>query len=128
MPLRRCRRPANGEAPVTRRPRHWIVAYDVSDPRRLKRVHRYLAKRGEALQYSVFSLWLDEPGLDRVMDGLARLIDPTRDDVRAWAVPPRGSVDVVGIGRLPDGITLVGRDSFSATFPHGAASDETQND
>ena len=97
------------------RRRHWIVAYDIADPRRLKRVHRYLARRGEALQYSVFSVWLDETGMDRLMSGLARLIDPDQDDVRAWVVPPRAAVEVIGNGRLPGGVMLAGRESFQAT-------------
>ena len=36
------------------RNRH-IVAYDVSDPARLRRVHRKMNGFGDALQYSVFA-------------------------------------------------------------------------
>lgn len=32
----------------------YLVCYDISDPRRLQRVHRKMRGYGEALQYSVF--------------------------------------------------------------------------
>lgn len=39
--------------------RRWLVAYDIRDPTRLRRVHDVVRSHGESLQYSVFLCDLD---------------------------------------------------------------------
>ncbi len=36
------------------KPTTWLVCYDISDPRRLQRVHKTISRHGIPLQYSVF--------------------------------------------------------------------------
>lgn len=33
---------------------NWIVAYDVSSPRRLQRIHRFMVGQASPIEYSVF--------------------------------------------------------------------------
>jgi CRISPR-associated protein Cas2 len=84
---------------------YWLVGYDIASPRRLRRVHHYLKRRAFPVQYSLFVALLDEPGLNRLLQELARLIDPRQDDVRAWPVPERAEPDYFGRG-LAEGIVL----------------------
>lgn len=65
----------------------WIIAYDVAECRRLRRVRKYLAKRAFALQYSVFAADLNGRELDAIKRGLLKLIDVEKDDVRFYAAP-----------------------------------------
>jgi CRISPR-associated protein Cas2 len=87
--------------------RAYLIAYDIREPKRLGRVHRYLKRIGLALQYSVFVVRLTERQLDRVMRGLSRLIDPRCDDVRAYPVP--ADPDWLWLGRqaLPEEVYLL---------------------
>lgn len=91
-------------SPSTRK--HWLLAYDIADHRRLSRVHRYLRQRGIALQYSVFGLEHSDRELRTVLDDLALLIDPRADDIRAYHIPPRCKVWALGQQALPEGIEL----------------------
>jgi CRISPR-associated protein Cas2 len=85
--------------------RAWLIGYDIASPRRLRRVHRFLISRAFQVQYSVFAAALTAAEFDALWSGLARLIDPRRDDVRAWPLPER--LDMLRIGRaLPEGVLL----------------------
>ncbi len=86
----------------------WIIAYDIAEPRRLQRVHKYLAKRSYALQYSVFVADLTRMEFESLKAELAKLIDPLKDDVRFYAAPPGADVKMTGRTRLPDGVLLFG--------------------
>ena len=88
--------------------RTWLVAYDIRDPKRLRSVHRTLRKQGIATQYSLFTLLADDAGLEALFAHLESLIDPRRDDVRAYAIPARAHVWSLGRPALPQGIELTG--------------------
>ncbi len=64
-----------------------LVAYDISDPKRLIQVHRYLKKLGIPLQYSVFLLYITPLQKKQLVFRLTRLIDPREDDVRIYPLP-----------------------------------------
>lgn len=86
--------------------RSWLVAYDVADPCRLRRVQRYLKRCAIPVQYSVFVAHCDERRLDVILQEIAARIDPTQDDVRAYHLPHACEVVVLGSQYLPDGIML----------------------
>ena len=51
----------------------------------------------------MFAAALTAAEFDAMWGGLARLIDPRRDDIRAWPLPER--LDMLRIGRvLPEGV------------------------
>jgi len=62
----------------------WLICYDISDPRRLGRVARYLEKQGIRLQYSVFVVKADQYGIDAIRSDLSDLIDNYHDDIRFY--------------------------------------------
>lgn len=86
------------------RHRHWLVAYDVCCPRRLGRVRRYLVKRGLPVQYSVFLVRLSPAGLNELLGGLGRLIDPRRDDVRTYPLAEDRAITSLGRSTLAEAI------------------------
>lgn len=80
-----------------------VVCYDISEPRRLRRVARALEAHGERVLESVFECWMDAPGLGKLKVELAKLIDPRTDRI-AYARLERGGerrVIVVGRGSPP---------------------------
>lgn len=87
-------------------PRAFLIAYDIADPGRLSRVHRYLKTVAADMQYSVFAAVVSPPELERILAELARRIDARQDDVRAYPVPRRSHAVALGRQHLPDGIFL----------------------
>lgn len=85
---------------------HWLVTYDIADPRRLARVFKRLRKTGTPVQYSVFAVQGNTQQLKMLMAQLARLIDARDDDVRAYRLPERGWRATLGQAILPEGILL----------------------
>ena len=86
----------------------YLICYDVSDARRLQRIHRALVKLGAPLQYSVFCVEAEDRRIAALMDDLARLIDPQHDDLRAYRIPARGMAAHLGLTAMPDGIIWTG--------------------
>lgn len=83
-----------------------LVCYDIADPRRLARLHRFLKKRALAIQYSVFLLHADRRAADALMHEAAQLIDEDADDLRCYRLPRRGLAVRLGRAVLPQGIHL----------------------
>lgn len=95
-------------------PRWHILSYDITDPKRLGRVHRYMRKQGLPIQYSVFLVYTDRAGLELILNALDALIDPHSDDIRAYPLPRR--LDFLHLGRqlFPLGVSL-----YDAALPPG---------
>ena len=51
-------------------PRAWLIAYDISDPKRLNRVHRFVIKHCVPVQYSLYYF----EGSPRAVEGLPKEI------------------------------------------------------
>lgn len=86
----------------------FVICYDISHPKRLGRVFRFLKKCAMPLQYSVFLFTGDDRQLARVMEKLVPLIDPKEDDLRAYPLPKRGFKARLGRAALPEGIQWSG--------------------
>jgi CRISPR-associated protein Cas2 len=87
-------------------PRSWLIAYDIADPRRLGRVHRYLKGEAVPVQYSIFATNTSANGIRRVRDALEKRIDPRRDDVRIYLLPKPLDITCIGSSFLPEGLLL----------------------
>jgi len=105
---------------ATNAPRMNIVCYDITDPKRLGRVHRYLVKHGLALQYSVFVVVADRDGLLAILAGISGLIDQRTDDVRAYPLPSRLEYTHLGRQLFPEGVTLSDATLNPDLFHHAA--------
>ncbi|QJD30455.1 CRISPR-associated endonuclease Cas2 [Methylococcus geothermalis] len=90
-------------------PRLHLISYDIADPRRLTRLHRYLSGVGMPLQYSVFVVELSPRKLARVLKSIEDIIDPRRDDVRVYPFPRNGERIRMGRQSFPEGVFLIGQ-------------------
>ena len=80
----------------------FIVSYDVSDPKRLRRVFQLLRGWGDHLQLSVFQCELSPRELVALRAGLAEIIHHDEDQVLFIDVGPvegRGSTSIEALGR-----------------------------
>lgn len=84
--------------------RAWLLAYDVTERRRLARLHRQMKRHAAAIEYSVF--WLTGTPCDRLrcLQEVLPLIEPDSDDLRMYAMPARGLRLRLGRAVLPEGI------------------------
>lgn len=64
----------------------WLIAYDITCPRRLQRLHYRLRKRAMFVQESVAVLRCNEETLTELLDSLDGHFDPGTDDLRAYRV------------------------------------------
>jgi len=85
----------------------YLIAYDITDPKRLSRIARYLSKRAVRVQYSVFATELSRRALNDTVDGLNALIDRRTDDVRIYPLPRDGEVALLGRQIFPEDILLL---------------------
>lgn len=73
---------ASESAPSIAGRRLWQVAYDIADPRRLRRVEKLLAAAGERQHLSLFVCDLSPERLAALQARIVRVIDTGRDTVR----------------------------------------------
>ena len=62
----------------------WLLAHDISDPKRLQKVWRLMRKEGLPLQYSLYLLQGDRQRVQRLLEQLTPMIDSKADDLRVY--------------------------------------------
>lgn len=63
-----------------------LIAYDITDEKRLHRIARICEDWGVRVQYSVFECRLDADGFDRFWANLRTEIDPAEDRLVAYKI------------------------------------------
>jgi len=87
--------------------RPWLICYDIADPRRLGRVHRFLTTRSIPMQYSVFFAQVRSSELDSILAGLAGLIDEKEDDIRIYPLAAQNASNYLGNTILPSDVEVI---------------------
>lgn len=82
----------------------FLIAYDITDPRRLQRMHRYLSRVAVPIEYSVFFASEDPRRMLGILREAANRIDPRSDDLRCYPLPSRGLRARLGKATVPAGI------------------------
>ena len=86
---------------------NYLVCYDITEPRRLAKVYKFIKGKGLHIQYSVFHCSLTWPNLLEIKEKLNYLIDEKEDDVRIYPLPAEEKVIVMVCGeRVPDGVEI----------------------
>jgi CRISPR-associated protein Cas2 len=62
----------------------WLVAYDISDPKRLYRVAKLMKRYGTRVQRSVFECRLDSARMKQLVSEIKVTIQPRRDRVQIY--------------------------------------------
>lgn len=75
----------------------YLVAYDIADPRRLYRVHRFLLGWKIGGQKSFYECWLTPAELSAVLRELEGLIDADADRVHVFQLDPRMKPRLLGV-------------------------------
>jgi CRISPR-associated endonuclease Cas2 len=83
----------------------FLIAYDVRCPKRLVRLHRFLASRSLAVQYSVFAASGDFRWASTLASDLSGLIEP-EDDVRIYSTPKQTYSLLIDANRGAVGVRL----------------------
>lgn len=94
-----------------------LLCYDISDPKRLQKVHREAKKVGMPLQYSVFYLEMNNDEVTRLLNRLKAIIDSSQDDIRIYAISRFDDIAMLGAKFMDDGIQVFsqGRPMFSSS-------------
>ncbi|GAC85680.1 CRISPR-associated endonuclease Cas2 [Gordonia paraffinivorans] len=83
--------------------RRYLIAYDIADPARLRRVCRVMEAYGQRLQYSVFLCDLSKLELVRWRADVHEVIDYGEDSVVMIDLGPEGAAaSVTQLGRPRD--------------------------
>lgn len=82
--------------------RRYLVAYDIGDPTRLRKVHDVALEYGEPFQYSIFLCDLDKRELTGLRAGLSERILHTVDRVAIIDLGEVGAASMSFLGVRPD--------------------------
>ena len=80
----------------------YLVVYDISHPRRLRRVARIMERYGERVQKSVFECNLAGGALDDMQDGVRHVMDTSDDTLRIYPMLAGSRVKqtIIGTGAM----------------------------
>ncbi|WP_448216481.1 CRISPR-associated endonuclease Cas2 [Endozoicomonas sp. 2B-B] len=86
----------------------WLICYDISCPRRLAKIHRYIRQEAFSLQRSVFYANLSRKDIENLVSNIQTLMDESTDDIRI--IPARAGENIKWYGKplLPEGIRFSG--------------------
>lgn len=79
----------------------WLICYDIREPRRLQRVHKYCCDAAMAVQLSVFVAAFSRAQRLAFVRGLEALINEREDDVRLYPIGDINQARLLGTSRLP---------------------------
>jgi CRISPR-associated endonuclease Cas2 len=88
---------------------YYVAAYDIANPKRLRRVARFWEQRGGRAQRSVFTFRTSPRQLERWLAQLSRIICPEADSVMVWRVHDGSDGPVqLGKGRVQASSVIIG--------------------
>ena len=69
----------------------YLICYDIADPKRLRKIAKYLESETIRVQYSIFlAQGFTKERIYQIADRLVELIDPKADDVRIYTILDHG--------------------------------------
>ena len=94
----------------------FLIAYDIADPKRLRRVARFMEKHGLRCQKSVFWYAGDAAAVAALLDQAAKLLNAEEDAVQAWQLSagqtPQGLARGTPLPVRPDAVVLEPKGPF----------------
>ncbi len=111
-----------------KRPKPYMICYDITCPKRLGRLHRHLKKHAVPLQYSVFEAELTPSALNRLLREMEAIINARDDDVRVYPIQRNTPMATLGPAYLPDGLFRFGTEAPSRHGRTTAGTPDNGND
>lgn len=86
-----------------------LIAFDVSDNKRRRRLVRVLESFGVRAQESVFEAWLTERERNKLLREANQQINHEIDRLAIYVLPPTDFADIIsiGTGRIAEDITYI---------------------
>ena len=78
----------------------YLVGYDIANPGRLAKIHRFLKKEGLAVQRSLFFVHATETKINYLLDKIALIMVLREDDLRAYPIAKPEAVWTNGLNPL----------------------------
>lgn len=69
----------------------FVISYDISDPKRLRKIARKIERKALRIQYSVYVLFdATKEELSALLDSVLKLCDEEQDDIRVYKISHYG--------------------------------------
>lgn len=75
---------------------YFIIAYDITERKRLQRLQRLVSTQFLQLQYSVYYGSMTRKRMDAFISAMQKIIHPNDDDLRVYEVEPLEHSFVIG--------------------------------
>lgn len=82
----------------------FLIGYDISDEKRLQRIHRRMTKYATPIQYSIFLFDGVAKDLQCCLDDVLTIFNKKEDDLRVYPLPSNAKQWQLGKLVLPEGI------------------------
>ncbi|MDR1853979.1 MAG: CRISPR-associated endonuclease Cas2 [Azoarcus sp.] len=77
----------------------FLVCYDIAEPKRLRKVHKFLLGYKAGGQKSFFECWLTAGELAQVRQGLQERLDNEEDRAHIFQLDPRQRIRQIGTAK-----------------------------
>lgn len=69
----------------------FVVCYDISDPKRLKKIAKAVEKRALRIQYSIYVLFdATQQELNILLENITKIYNQEQDDIRVYKIKQKG--------------------------------------
>lgn len=82
----------------------YLIGYDISDEKRLQKIHRRMTKYATPIQYSVFLFEGMKPELKKCLDDVLDIFNTKEDDLRVYPLQNNTPQWHLGKPIFPEGI------------------------
>ena len=70
----------------------YLIGYDISDEKRLQKIHKKMVKYATPIQYSIFLLDGTRKELQICIDDILTILNKKQDDLRVYPLPMNGKL------------------------------------
>ena len=82
----------------------YLIGYDITDEKRLQKIHKIMTKYATPIQYSIFLFEGMRKELQHCIDDVMTVFHKKKDDLRIYPLPSNGKQWQLGKAVLPEGI------------------------
>ncbi len=82
----------------------YLIGYDISDEKRLQKIHKIMTRYATPIQYSIFLYEGARKDLQNCIEDVMNVFHKKEDDLRIYPLPTNGKQWQLGKAVLPEGI------------------------